>query len=543
MNSQNILKFYGSKLDLRLDSSEFYDFEVGKTELDYNVDVLDLTKPITYSSLKIDESLSNMDCVREKITLHEFDNTINDSGYTYSGLSINLNYDNFVNHIGNLYEHTILNNDVFTLTGITNETHYFQIHKYNDNVLPLVSRYTYLMDNDDNFLTTLDGENLIFFEDGELGVGETTLIDVFDDSYIVDEEANNLMLMDVANDENEVLNLFSSEIIESTTKLEDITNCSPQSPKLNAKPWAYKFDTGSGSDFCSPIIRRRTEKGWTLDFIFNRESSLWSMGGVFYYLGVRGEDNVENYTDNNLSFQFTSDRRIKWVAHHYSGYCGTDSYQESFYTASGQTPQLCTIDPTKDFNITIVFDRNSRYENCDIENDGGWNDLIPEFLFTPVTNTGTTSTQLVVSNTDEILNKKWADERNRRLGTLKIYLNGRPIYKLKDWEEVIPSQRGVQPFIQSWGGGTGLMNNLHNGVSCFNIKSIKYYEEPLDFVHVKYNFLTRLNMYDFFICGDDCQDYVYGIGTEPPIQETFFIMSENSEPLTNQSNDNIEYEH
>lgn len=543
MNSQNILKFYGSKLDLRLDSSEFYDFEVGKTELDYNVDVLDLTKPITYSSLKIDESLSNMDCVREKITLHEFDNTINDSGYTYSGLSINLNYDNFVNHIGNLYEHTILNNDVFTLTGITNETHYFQIHKYNDNVLPLVSRYTYLMDNDDNFLTTLDGENLIFFEDGELGVGETTLIDVFDDLYIVDEEANNLMLMDVANDENEVLNLFSSEIIESTTKLEDITNCSPQSPKLNTKPWAYKFDTGSGSDFCSPIIRRRTEKGWTLDFIFNRESSLWSMGGVFYYLGVRGEDNVENYTDNNLSFQFTSDRRIKWVAHHYSGYCGTDSYQESFYTASGQTPQLCTIDPTKDFNITIVFDRNSRYENCDIENDGGWNDLIPEFLFTPVTNTGTTSTQLVVSNTDEILNKKWADERNRRLGTLKIYLNGRPIYKLKDWEEVIPSQRGVQPFIQSWGGGTGLMNNLHNGVSCFNIKSIKYYEEPLDFVHVKYNFLTRLNMYDFFICGDDCQDYVYGIGTEPPIQETFFIMSENSEPLTNQSNDNIEYEH
>jgi hypothetical protein len=267
------------------------------------------------------------------------------------------------------------------------------------------------------------------------------------------------------------------------------------------------------------------------------------MGGVFYYLGVRGEDNVENYTDNNLSFQFTSDRRIKWVTHHYSGYCGTDSYQESFYTASGQTPQLCTIDPTKDFNITIVFDRNSRYENCDIENDGGWNDLIPEFLFTPVTNTGTTSTQLVVSNTDEILNKKWADERNRRLGTLKIYLNGRPIYKLKDWEEVIPSQRGVQPFIQSWGGGTGLMNNLHNGISCFNIKSIKYYEEPLDFVHVKHNFLTRLNIYDFFICGDDCQDYVYGIGAEPPIQETFFIMSENSQPLTNQFNDNIEYEH
>jgi hypothetical protein len=27
MNSQNILKFYGSKLDIKLDSSEFYDYE------------------------------------------------------------------------------------------------------------------------------------------------------------------------------------------------------------------------------------------------------------------------------------------------------------------------------------------------------------------------------------------------------------------------------------------------------------------------------------------------------------------------------------
>jgi hypothetical protein len=95
------------------------------------------------------------------------------------------------------------------------------------------------------------------------------------------------------------------------------------------------------------------------------------------------------------------------------------------------------------------------------------------------------------------------------LGTLKIYLNGRPIYKLENWEEIVPSNRGTQPFIQSWGGGTGLMNNIHNGVCCFNIKSIKYYEEPLDFVHVRHNFLTRLNNYDFFICGEDCEDDIF----------------------------------
>ena len=54
MNRQNILNFYGSKLDLKLDSSELYDFELGKTTIDYNTDVLDLTNEITYTGLTID---------------------------------------------------------------------------------------------------------------------------------------------------------------------------------------------------------------------------------------------------------------------------------------------------------------------------------------------------------------------------------------------------------------------------------------------------------------------------------------------------------
>ena len=54
MNTQNILKFYGSKLDLKLDSSELYDFELEKTTIDYNTDVLDLTNEITYTGLTID---------------------------------------------------------------------------------------------------------------------------------------------------------------------------------------------------------------------------------------------------------------------------------------------------------------------------------------------------------------------------------------------------------------------------------------------------------------------------------------------------------
>ena len=328
-----------------------------------------------------------------------------------------------------------------------------------------------------------------------------------------------------------ILSGFSKTVIDCSQKLADPNNCCPITPKLSNKPWAYKFDTGAGSDNCDPMIKRRTEKGWTLDFIFNRENLGWGFGGVFYYLGVRGDNDPNNYADNNLSFQFTSDRRIKWVAHHYSGYCATDlGYQEVFYTASGLTPTICTTDETKDFNVTITFDRYKHYTDCDIENDGGWNDLLPGphlIPYTP-TDTGVTSTHIstgyyltnstgsTLSGETEVyvyteeLNKKWANERQRRLGTLKIYLNGRPIYKLEDWEEVIPSSRGVQPFIQSWGGGTGLMNNIHAGVCCFNMKSIKYYEEPLDFVHVRHNFLTRLNDYDFFICGGDCVDDIGG---------------------------------
>ena len=54
MTNQNILNFYGSKLDLKLDSSELYDYQLTKNDVDYNTDVLDLTNEITYTGLTID---------------------------------------------------------------------------------------------------------------------------------------------------------------------------------------------------------------------------------------------------------------------------------------------------------------------------------------------------------------------------------------------------------------------------------------------------------------------------------------------------------
>jgi len=445
-----------------LDSSELYDYQLTKNGVDYDTDVLDLSTPIVYNTLKIDNSLEDLDCVKTRITLVE--DNINDllTPYSYIGLSMTLPYNEFVSYFGTGYTYTILDGNRFKFTLFNNEDHYFKIYGYNSTGLTstVLSGYT----------------------------------------------------------ESELISGFTKNVYVDRRNIVNVLACSSQSPKTNVKPWAFNFNEGLGTDKCTPILKRRTEKGWTLDFIFNRENVSWSLGSVFYYIGVRGENNPLNYADNNLSFQFTPDRRIKWIAHHYSGICATEGYDESFYITSGQTPQICVVDGTKDFNITIVFDRYKRYTDCNLENDGGWSDLIPEFITSPYSNTdvtAVTSTQLSVANEIELLNKKWANEKQRRLGTLKIYLNGRPIYKLENWEEIIPSDRGEQPYIQSWGGGTGLMGGIHNGTSCFNIKTIKYFEEPLDFVHVRHNFLTRLNEYDFEICGVSCSDDVFGIVPTP----------------------------
>lgn len=514
MNTQNILRFYGSKLDLKLDSSEFYDYELGKNDIDYNTDVLDLSNQISYTGLTIDTSLSNFDCNRDTITLIEYDNTVNDDTYLYSGITVTVDYDSFVSHFGTGFTHTILNNNIFSLTTWNGNTHYFEIYEFNQPLKnPYGLFYGNLLDiSDDSIITTEDGYPIKFRDEFDLDIKvNQNILDISDDSNIIDTDNNNLIVVSDPLTYVTIIDEISEDVIDCAESLDDLDNCCSQPSKLDNKPWAFKFDSGADLDNCSPIIKRRTEKGWTLDFIFNRQNQSWSSGSVFYYLGVRGENDPLNYSDNNLSFQFTSDRRIKWVSHHYSGVCDpTNGYSDDFYIASGQTPQLCVTEPDKDFNVTISFDRYKRYTDCNLENDGGWNDLITgRTLNTSVYDWLTGATPIYTDL--EVLNREWNKERERRLGTLKIYLNGRPIYKIENWEEVIPSNRGEQPYIQSWGGGTSLMGGIHEGTSCFNIKSIKYYEDPLDFVHVRHNFLTRINDYDFEICGEECFDDVYSL--------------------------------
>lgn len=364
MSSQNILKFYGSKLDIKIDSSELYDYEIGYTDDDYDVEVLDLTTPIIYPTMIIDS-----ECL-------------------------------------------------------------------------------------------------------------TTSIDTI-------------------------------------------------------KPWVNQINTGITTDNCDFTIQRRTEKGWTLNFVFNKHSEPWVSGGTFYYWGISGETDPLNYLDNNLSFSFTEDGTIKWNAVHYSGDCGVSGFTGSTYTSSGQTPVLCTSGTSEDFLITITFDRNSYYTDCDLVNDGGSNDLITGWTVTNVLDviTGATEDYTII----EKLNKNWLDERNRRLGGLKIYLNGKPIYKLENWEEIIPSLRNSEnQIIQSWGGGTIESGGIHEGTTGFELKRVQYIEEPLNFVRVMFHYLVSIKPYYNLV---ECD----GSGVENPDLFIDALLTEDGEFITTEDGDILIY--
>ena len=282
-------------------------------------------------------------------------------------------------------------------------------------------------------------------------------------------------------------------------------------------PTEFYINTGLTIGAQEFFIRTRTEKGWTLNFVFDKNALPWISGSTFYYWGITDEIESKNYLDNNLSFGFTSAGEIIWKSYHYSGYCETVSgYTETDYITTGKTSTLCENGTSTDFNITIVFERYREYTDCNIENDGGSNDLITGWTVTNVTDVMTGATEDI--EVYEILNHKWLNEREMRLGTLKIYHNGRPIYKLNDWEEIIPSLReSDNPIKQIFGAGTTGCDDLHLGQTNFNIKRIECFEYPLSFVETKYYYdnITKAD-FDITECVEKCVDSVVGIVNASP---------------------------
>jgi len=135
MNTQDILKNLGISLDVRLDNSETYDYELAGFDNDYDGNVIDFTSPISFDT-SIVNNLTDDEFQRITIKLCEIDNRPNDPTYIYSGLTETFNYQDFAEHFnildgdGNIlhdYRDFILNNTVYTYTGYTNETHHFYI--------------------------------------------------------------------------------------------------------------------------------------------------------------------------------------------------------------------------------------------------------------------------------------------------------------------------------------------------------------------------------------------------------------------------------
>lgn len=262
-------------------------------------------------------------------------------------------------------------------------------------------------------------------------------------------------------------------------------------------------------EYGSPYIKKRTEEGWTADFVFNRESLPWISGSTFYYWGISGETIDYNYADNNLSFQFSENGEIIWKSIHYEPKSTLTGYTNQYNVVTGSTPQLCDMGTSLDFNVTITFKRYKTLKDCDLENQGGLNDMISG-LTQDISSGSLNYSNWITGDTlnyfaIEKLNKKWFNERKSRLGTLKIYLNGNPIYKLENFEEIIPSERESQNIlVQSWGIGTNGIQEIHTGQTQFNLKKIEYFEKPLDALTIKNRYITKIKPnFDITECDSD----------------------------------------
>jgi hypothetical protein len=149
------------------------------------------------------------------------------------------------------------------------------------------------------------------------------------------------------------------------------------------------------------------------------------------------------------------------------------------YDVCGYNNPVCLTANTEErwVMITTTFERYKYLEDCDLLNWGGLNDirqyLYPSsingasynLIMPPQTHEG--STKEKKENITKI-NEKWLRNKDRRLGVLKIYVNGLLFMAIEDFEEIIPRELNTQkekqlgvPFNISFGGGTqGLRESL-----------------------------------------------------------------------------------
>ena len=127
------------------------------------------------------------------------------------------------------------------------------------------------------------------------------------------------------------------------------------------------------------------------------------------------------------------------------------------------------------FQVNVVWERYNFLDECDLYWKGGLGDIVENKTLEGLANNSASLIAPPYTRGDEILkvditnlNELWLKNGKYRKGRLKIYVNGKLIDTIEDFEEIIPrglntdkeKQVGV-PFNISWGGGTqGLRENL-----------------------------------------------------------------------------------
>ena len=128
--------------------------------------------------------------------------------------------------------------------------------------------------------------------------------------------------------------------------------------------------------------------------------------------------------------------------------------------------------------VDVVWRRYTWLDTCDLQWRGGLGDITEVKYLDSLVNDTTKLIKPPYTHENcsidpeqielVMLNQKWLNDLEFRMGRLKIYVNGKPFFTIENFEEIIPRalntdkerQLGV-PFNMSWGGGTqGLHENL-----------------------------------------------------------------------------------
>jgi hypothetical protein len=144
--------------------------------------------------------------------------------------------------------------------------------------------------------------------------------------------------------------------------------------------------------------------------------------------------------------------------------------------------------------VDCIWERSQYFDTCDLYYRGGLGTISNLYyadslsnntvllIEPPITHSGQTGAQVEIVN----LNEKWLIENDYRLGSLKLFVNGKLFYVINGFEEIIPrglntekeKQLGV-PFNISWGGGTqGLRESLTFTGCPITLTGLTYIQDP-----------------------------------------------------------------